>query len=151
VKESSIKCSLGTLTLLGLVAIAAAPASATNSDRIGERAPQSTPLQTQSSAPPSRDLPFFARFLEGQQPAATASQVALTGGGIQIAPKLPDNTDNNNVQTRKYPSDSEDNTGGGIVTTQKYPSDSEDNTGGGIVTKIDERSNHYSHSGQSKY
>jgi Serine endopeptidase inhibitors len=124
VKDSSIKFSLTTLTVLGLAAVAAAPASASI-------APQSTPTHTQHNETTGQDLPFFARFLEGQKPETTKLPVTLAGGGVSIEPSR---VDGSKVQTRKYPSDSEDNTGGGIVTTQKYPSDSEDNTGGGIVT-----------------
>jgi Serine endopeptidase inhibitors len=147
VKDSSIKFSLSTLTLLGLAAIASTPALATSSAQIGENAhPQST--QTQSNEPQGKDLPFFARFLEGQQPESANKKVALTDNSTS-----PGDT-GSNVMTRKYPSDAEDNTGGGNVTTakypsdaednpqdvivngttNKYPSDAEDNTGGGIVT-----------------
>jgi hypothetical protein len=133
VKDSSIKFSLSTLTLLGLAAVASTPALANSSARIGEHAhPQS--IQTQSNEPQGKDLPFFARFLEGQQPEATDRKVALTGDSTPlIKPKRPGDT-GGIVTTRKYPSDAEDHTGGGIVTTRKYPSDAEDHTGGGIVT-----------------
>ncbi len=114
-KESSIKISVSTLALLGLVSIAAAPTSA-------KTAP-SNELSTTSS---SQNLPFFARFLEGQREEIEDNKVALTDRRREPGDRL-------NV-TRKYPSDNEDNTGGGSVTTKKYPSDNEDSTGGGSVT-----------------
>jgi hypothetical protein len=128
VKDSSLKFSLTTLTVLGLAAVAATPASATTA---APSEPQSTPTHTQQSEKSGQNLPFFARFLEGQQPETTKLPVTLAGGGVLVEPRRVDDT---KVQTRKYPSDSEDNTGGGIVTTKKYPSDSEDSTGGGVVT-----------------
>jgi hypothetical protein len=124
VKDSSIKFSLSTLTLLGLAAVAATPAVATTS------AP-SRETQTQAIDRSGRDLPFFARFLEGQQPEVATEGVVLTADAT-IAKKPSSGKET--VHTTKYPSDSEDNTGGGIVTTRKYPSDAEDNTGGGIMT-----------------
>jgi Serine endopeptidase inhibitors len=125
VKNSSIKFSLSTLTLLGLAAVASTPALATSSAQIGELANSAT-SQTQTTESPGKDLPFFARFLEGQQPESANNRVALTDS------TRPGDT-GSSVMTRRYPSDAED-TGGGVVTTNKYPSDAEDNTGGGIVT-----------------
>jgi hypothetical protein len=148
VKDSSIKFSLSTLTLLGLAAVASTPALANS-------APSSEHSQTQTIERPEQELPFFARFLEGQQPEVANERVVLTAdriietkplnrpgdlGGKEtvVTNKFPsdaeDNTGGGIVTTRKYPSDAEDNTGGGIVTTRKYPSDAEDNTGGGTVT-----------------
>ena len=141
-KDSSIKFSLSTLTLLGLAAVAATPAVATTSAHSSE-------TQTQAIERAGRELPFFARFLEGQQPEVAAEGVVLTADAtIAKKPSIgkekvytnkypsdaEDNTGGGTVTTRKYPSDSEDNTGGGVVTTKKYPSDAEDNTGGGTVT-----------------
>lgn len=147
-KDSPIKFSLSTLTLLGLAAVAATPAVATTSARSSE-------TQTQAIKRQGQELPFFARFLEGQQLEVATEGVVLTANAtIETKPsnrpgnlsgketistkKYPsdaeDNTGGGTVTTRKYPSDAEDNTGGGIITTRKYPSDAEDNTGGGIVT-----------------
>ena len=131
-KESSIKFSLSTLALLGLASVAATPALA-NATKISENPHIQPTSEIQTNELKGNDLPFFARFLEGQKPEATDRKVALTGGGILIKPKRPGDT-GGIVTTKKYPSDAEDNSGGGIVTTQKYPSDSEDNSGGGIIT-----------------
>ncbi len=87
------------------------------------------------------DLPFFARFLEGQmEDIAEPESAAVKGGKISsggistIDPSLL-------RQTNKYPSDGDDQ-GGGVVTkkypsdnediaqTSKYPSDNEDHAGG---------------------
>jgi hypothetical protein len=74
----------------------------------------------------SQNLPFFARFLEGQAcEDLTEEEIASVNGGCGFA-------------TRKYPSDQED---GGFVT-EKYPSDADefvtlkypsDNDEGGIT------------------
>jgi hypothetical protein len=123
VKESSIKISVSTLALLGLVSIAADPTLAKTAP-INEQPQQLTKeLPTTSSG---QNLPFFARFLEGQREEIADNKVALTDRRRERGDRL-------NV-TRKYPSDSEDNTGGGVVTTKKYPSDSEDSTGGVVTT-----------------
>jgi Serine endopeptidase inhibitors len=132
VKESSIKFSLSTLALLGLASVAANPALA-DAVRISENSDLQPTSKIQTSELKGNDLPFFARFLEGQKPEATDRKVALTGGGILIKPKHPGNT-GGIITTKKYPSDAEDNSGGGVMTTQKYPSDSEDSSGGGIIT-----------------
>jgi hypothetical protein len=147
VQDSSIKFSLSTLTLLGLAAVAPTPSLATTSAHSNEL--------SQTVERQGQELPFFARFLEGQQPEVATEGVVLTANAtIETKPsnrpgnlsgketistkKYPsdaeDNTGGGTVTTRKYPSDAEDNTGGGIITTRKYPSDAEDNTGGGIVT-----------------
>lgn len=57
------------------------------------------------------DVPFFARYLEGQDRPAVRSGVKAGGLPARFV----------NV-THKYPSDSED---GPPVTTLKYPSDQE--------------------------
>jgi Serine endopeptidase inhibitors len=133
VKESSIKFSLSTLALLGLASVAAAPALADSAKISGNSHLQPT-SEIQTNELKEQDLPFFARFLEGQKQEATDRKVALTGDATPlIKPKRPGET-GGIITTKKYPSDAEDNSGGGIVTTQKYPSDSEDNSGGGIIT-----------------
>jgi Serine endopeptidase inhibitors len=145
VKESSIKISVSTLALLGLVSIAATPTLAKTTP-VNEQPSQLTnELSTASSG---QDLPFFARFLEGQREEIADNKVALTdrdsrrerGDRLNVTRKYPsDNEDINSggsVTTKKYPSDNEDSTGGGVVTTKKYPSDNEDiNSGGGLVTQ----------------
>lgn len=157
-KDSSIKLSVGILALLGgLTSVAATPAAA-----------ESTPSPSNSAISSSvqgGDLPFFARFLEGQQEEIAGDKEDRKdskfhkkhkpdrGHDRVTTRKYPsdqeDNTGGGTVTTRKYPSDQEDNTGGGTVTTQKFPSDNEDNTGGGIfVTKkfpSDAEDNHQGH------
>lgn len=130
-KASSIKFSLSTLTLLGLAAVAAAPTLATSLPGV-----ENTPSQIQTNDSARKDLPFFARFLEGQHPEVVDNKVALTESAtIQTQPSNSQSElgKKGTVTTRKYPSDAEDNTGG-IVSTMKYPSDAEDNTGTIVVT-----------------
>jgi hypothetical protein len=129
VKASSIKFSLSTLTLLGLASIASAPALA-DSAQISANPDSQPTSEIQTNALKGKDLPFFARFLEGQKREVTPHKVALTEDRTieRKRSNLPEMT------TKKYPSDTEDSSGGGIVTTQKYPSDAEDSSGGGIVT-----------------
>ncbi|AFY92125.1 microviridin/marinostatin family tricyclic proteinase inhibitor [Chamaesiphon minutus] len=132
-KASSIKFSLSTLTLLSLAAVAATPTLATSL-----QVAENTPSQIQTNDSAEKNLPFFARFLEGQHPEVVDNKVALTESStIQTQPlnSLSDLGKKGTVTTRKYPSDAEDNTGGGTVSTMKYPSDAEDNTGGIITTK----------------
>ena len=61
----------------------------------------------------SKDVPFFARYLEeqGYEDLSAEESAKIRGGG--------------GVATRKYPSDNEDGGGGGPAT-MKYPSDNED-------------------------
>lgn len=66
--------------------------------------------------------PFFANFLENQMSEQETSAVQ---GGADTT-KLTDN-----VQTMKYPSDSEDGPGGtkptvDVLVTMKYPSDDDE-------------------------
>ncbi|WP_427157187.1 microviridin/marinostatin family tricyclic proteinase inhibitor [Aliinostoc sp. HNIBRCY26] len=62
----------------------------------------------------SETVPFFARFLEGQNAEEMSDEESEAfNGGLRFA-------------TKKYPSDKED-----IAVTQKFPSDRED----GVVTK----------------
>lgn len=135
-KESSIKISVSTLALLGLVSIASAPT-------LAKTAPINELPTTSTSS--GQNLPFFARFLEGQREEIEDNKVALTdrrrepGDRLNVTRKYPsdleDNTGGGLVTTNKYPSDNEDSTGGGSVTTKKYPSDNEDSTGGNLLTR----------------
>lgn len=109
------------------------------------------PDQQESNSP---EVPFFARYLEGQledlPPEETESISGGTGGNltgeiredledlIAVIQKFPsDSEDSLLIATRKYPSDHEDLTAvtlkypsdheeGDFVTTLKYPSDHED-------------------------
>ncbi len=96
----------------------------------------------------STDLPFFARFLEGQmEDLSDAEADEVVGGRVRIGRPI------GSVFSKKYPSDSEDSHGcglpvtkkypsdredlpGDIAVTLKYPSDGEDGHGGGIVTTL---------------
>jgi Serine endopeptidase inhibitors len=93
------------------------------------------------------ELPFFARFLEGQmEDLSDAEANEIAGGKIRIGlpidgfitnkypSDLEDGHGGDMPMTKKYPSDREDHHGGGIVTTQKFPSDGEDNHGGIAMT-----------------
>ena len=76
----------------------------------------------------NRDLPdtvpFFARYLEGQDcNDLSDEQMQAVGGGRFITRKYP--SDQEGVSTRKFPSDSD-------VVTRKFPSDGEG--GSGYVT-----------------
>lgn len=65
-------------------------------------------------------VPFFARFLEGQNVAEMSEEESeAIGGGM-----IDEDPNSEIVTTLKYPSDDED---GGIGVTEKYPSDAEDN------------------------
>ena len=68
----------------------------------------------------SQAVPFFARFLEGQniEDLSDLESEAVSGGYKVVTLKYP--SDNEDVVTKKYPSDSDE------VVTQKYPSDGED-------------------------
>ena len=96
---------------------------------------------------PTPELPFFARFLEGQmEDLSEAEANEVTGGKTRIGlpidgfitNKYPSDLEDGHggdiPMTKKYPSDREDHHGGGIVTTQKYPSDGEDHHGGMAMT-----------------
>ncbi|MEH2395915.1 microviridin/marinostatin family tricyclic proteinase inhibitor [Nostoc sp.] len=69
----------------------------------------------------SQAVPFFARFLEGQnfEDLSEQESEAISGGSCHFTTKNKKNKDPI-VQTRKYPSDEED------VVTEKYPSDSDE-------------------------
>ncbi|MBD6615598.1 microviridin/marinostatin family tricyclic proteinase inhibitor [Komarekiella sp. 'clone 1'] len=71
----------------------------------------------------SQAVPFFARFLEGQSPEEMSEEemeaVAGGCGGTVTTLKFP--SDNEDVVTKKYPSDSDE-----YAVTQKYPSDGDD-------------------------
>ncbi len=130
-KDSSIKFSLSTLTLLGLGAIAAAPTLATTNIN---KQPHSLPTKEIPANESSKeDLPFFARFLEGQNEEIADSSVVLTDR--LIANKTRPERGERVRETRKYPSDREDSHGGGSTVTNKYPSDGEDNSGGNSLTR----------------
>ncbi len=68
--------------------------------------------------------PFFANFLENQISKDEQNAIQGSGGTTNVI--------SDNVQTMKYPSDSEDGPGNGtkptldIVETMKYPSDSDE-------------------------
>ncbi len=93
------------------------------------------------------DLPFFARFLEGQMEDLSDTEAGeIIGGRHRIGrpifgpytKKYPSDQEDSHgglPMTKKYPSDREDNLGE-IVVTQKFPSDGEDNSGGGIPTTL---------------
>lgn len=69
--------------------------------------PENRPEDSNSPA-----VPFFARFLEGQNVEEISDEESeAVSGGLQF-------------QTKKYPSDNEEC--GGQVVTLKYPSDNED-------------------------
>jgi Serine endopeptidase inhibitors len=83
------------------------------------------------------DLPFFARFLEGQMEdlAETESETVIGGHKpsrirftdiTAITNKYPSDSEDIHAQpvTSKYPSDNED-----MAITQKYPSDGDDDLG----------------------
>lgn len=130
-KDSSIKFSLSTLTLLGLASVAAMPTLATTN--INEHSHSLPTSEIQTNEIGGQDLPFFARFLEGQNEEIADSNVTLTDRRIanKTRPALEDRV----RETRKFPSDSEDSHGSGSTVTKKYPSDGEDNSGGSSVTQ----------------
>jgi Serine endopeptidase inhibitors len=88
------------------------------------------------------DLPFFARFLEGQMEDVSEVESASVAGGSNITSSGINKKFLDMAYTNKYPSDGDDQ-GGGVVTqrypsdheeiaqTSKYPSDNEDHAGGG--------------------
>ncbi|MEH1941825.1 MAG: microviridin/marinostatin family tricyclic proteinase inhibitor [Nostoc sp.] len=103
----------------------------------------------------SQAVPFFARFLEGQnaEDISDEESEAISGGnlivtqkypsdneeGVVVTKKCPSDNEHGGVATRKYPSDSDehavtkkcpsDNEHGGVAVTLKYPSDNEDGSG----------------------
>jgi hypothetical protein len=81
----------------------------------------------------AKAVPFFARYLEGQDCEELSEQEAesIRGGDSKSIPDLPRKK---LIQTMKAPSDHEDGGGGGVMTL-KYPSDHEDGGGGGIATR----------------
>ena len=66
----------------------------------------------------SQAVPFFARFLEGQnfEDLSEQESEAISGGSCHLTTKQKDTI----AQTLKYPSDQED------VVTKKAPSDSDE-------------------------
>ncbi|MEH2361934.1 microviridin/marinostatin family tricyclic proteinase inhibitor [Nostoc sp.] len=87
----------------------------------------------------SQAVPFFARFLEGQNAEDLSDQEseAISGGHTFVTQKSPSDSEDGVVATtKKYPSDSDeqavtqkchsDHEDGRVVTTLKYPSDGED-------------------------
>ena len=82
------------------------------------------------------DLPFFARFLEGQMadvPEVESAEVVggRTSIGGVITKRFPADKPDLGGMTKKYPSDRED-----MATTLKYPSDGEDHAGGPPITTL---------------
>ncbi|MEH1962620.1 MAG: microviridin/marinostatin family tricyclic proteinase inhibitor [Nostoc sp.] len=85
----------------------------------------------------SQAVPFFARFLEGQNGEDLSDQQseAISGGQTAMTQKFPSDSEDGVVETKKYPSDSDeqavtqkchsDHEHGGAVTL-KYPSDGDD-------------------------
>jgi hypothetical protein len=130
-KDSSIKFSLSTLTLLSLAAVAATPTLATTNINEQPHSPSTNEIPANKIV--ASDLPFFARFLEGQNEEIADANVASTDRLIANKP-LAERRDRVR-ETRKFPSDREDNHGGSVNVTKKYPSDGEDNSGGGSVTR----------------
>ncbi len=70
--------------------------------------------------PNSQPVPFFARFLEGQnfEDLSDEESEAISGGKCGVTNKKDDEI----VQTLKFPSDQEDVP----VVTKKYPSDADE-------------------------
>ncbi|MBN3898726.1 MAG: microviridin/marinostatin family tricyclic proteinase inhibitor [Nostoc sp.] len=70
----------------------------------------------------SQAVPFFARFLEGQNGEDLSDQQseAISGGCTVVTQKYPSDNEDGGVVTKKYPSDSDE------AVTQKYPSDGDD-------------------------
>ena len=78
-------------------------------------------------------VPFFARFLEGQNIAEMSEEESeAIGGGHEgedreiVTLKYPSDDEDGGVMTEKFPSDQED---GGRPVTRKFPSDQEDGNG----------------------
>lgn len=77
---------------------------------------------------PPEAVPFFARFLEGQdiEELSDEEMQAVAGGGDMVTLKYPSDNEDGGVQTRKYPSDNEDGGGDVGIVTKKFPSDDDD-------------------------
>jgi Serine endopeptidase inhibitors len=78
----------------------------------------------------SQAVPFFARFLEGQNAddISDLESEAISGGHIVVTHKCHSDHEHGGAVTKKYPSDSDE-----YAVTQKYPSDGED---GGVVMTL---------------
>ncbi|MEH2005647.1 microviridin/marinostatin family tricyclic proteinase inhibitor, partial [Nostoc sp.] len=85
----------------------------------------------------SQAVPFFARFLEGQNGEDLSDQQseAISGGQTFMTEKYPSDSEDGVVATKKYPSDSDEHAvtqkchsdhQDGHVVTLKYPSDGDD-------------------------
>ncbi|MBN3873083.1 microviridin/marinostatin family tricyclic proteinase inhibitor [Nostoc sp. JL33] len=85
----------------------------------------------------SQAVPFFARFLEGQNAEDLCDQEseAISGGQTVMTQKYPSDSEDGVVATKKYPSDSDEQAvthkchsdhEDGRVVTLKYPSDGDD-------------------------
>lgn len=72
----------------------------------------------------SQAVPFFARFLEGQNAEDISDQEseAISGGTTVVTQKYPSDNEDGGVVTKKHPSDNKH----GGVATRKYPSDSDE-------------------------
>jgi hypothetical protein len=70
----------------------------------------------------SSNVPFFARFLEGQMDEVSEAEAAEAIGGR--FGNRPTNKLADQAQTQKFPSDQEDSSP--PIVTQKFPSDQED-------------------------
>ncbi|HLO89312.1 MAG TPA: microviridin/marinostatin family tricyclic proteinase inhibitor [Nostocaceae cyanobacterium] len=71
----------------------------------------------------SSAVPFFTRFLENQSGEEVSEEELKTvSGGAGGVTTLKYPSDNEDVATKKYPSDSDED----IVVTLKYPSDSDE-------------------------
>jgi len=91
-------------------------------------------------------LPFFARFLEGQdseeiEELSEEDMEAVAGGRQVVTRKYPSDSDephgsHGRLVTRKYPSDNDEPRGSQRrLVTRKYPSDSDEpQRGGRVVT-----------------
>lgn len=86
-------------------------------------------LHNEENSLNSQNLPFFARYLEGQfcEDLSEEEMNEIQGGLSVVTLAYP--SDRDIAVTLKYPSDNEDGFGG---LTRKYPSDHEDS---GFVTK----------------
>lgn len=134
-KESSLKVSLGTLALLSLAAIAALPALA-NSAPIN-----SAESYAQTTAVPGQNLPFFARFLEGQESTTATDRIALTDDSKVTTAKFPSDQEDGGDVKIVVPTNPSQKPGENLNLTRKYPSDQEDNTGD-RPTRIRDRNRH---------
>lgn len=76
----------------------------------------------------SNNVPFFARYLEGQMEQVSEAEAAALLGGKSKIPGAPSpgvtNRLADQLQTQKFPSDQEDVSQ--PIMTQKFPSDQED-------------------------